>query len=63
MKKNLYKKKEKPGSDKSDLSLTSKKEIEKLKVAYKKGRLNFDPDEIAKAILEDNHFRHGFTKN
>ena len=62
MKKNLYKKKEKSGSNKSDFSLTSKKEIEKLKAAYKKRELNFDPDEIAKAILEDKHFRRGFTK-
>jgi len=63
MKKNLYKKKEKSISERCDFKLANKKEIAKLKAAYKKGKLNFDPDEIAKAILEDEHFRDGFTKN
>ncbi len=62
MKKTLYKKQEKSRDDKSACKLPDKKEITKLKAAYKKGELNFNPDEIAKAILEDKHFKRGFTK-
>lgn len=51
MKKSLYTKHER-----------TEKEITKLKTAYKKGELNFKPDEIAKAILEDKHFKRGFIK-
>ena len=40
-----------------EYNFSSKKELARLKAAYKKGKLKFDSKEIAKSILND--FKHG----
>ena len=47
-------KKEEPEYD-----FTSKKDLAKLKAAYKSGKLKFDSKEVAKSILND--FKHGLV--
>ncbi len=41
----------------SEYNFSSKKELARLKAAYKKGKLKFDSKEIARSILND--FKHG----
>ena len=38
----------------------SKKDLQKLKLAYKAGKLKFDSKELADSVLKD--VRHGLTK-
>ena len=40
----------------------SKKELNELKEAYKKGKLHFNSKEIARTMLEDKDIRHGLTR-
>ena len=40
----------------------SKKELNELKEAYKKGKLHFNSKEIARAMLMDEGVRRGLTK-
>lgn len=40
----------------------SKKELSKLKTAYKNKELEFNPDEIARSILNDKYFRRGLIE-
>ena len=51
------KKKNKSLGSKS-LKPRAKQEIKKLKKAYKKGKLKFNSDQIAKGILEDLIYRY-----
>ena len=46
--------------EKEQAGTLSKKELAKLKTAYKNGTLKFDPREIAEAILEEH--KKGITK-
>ena len=39
--------------EESEYNFSSKKELARLKAAYKKGKLKFDSKEVAKSILND----------
>ena len=44
-----------------EYNFSSKKELASLKAAYKKGKLKFDPKEVAKSILND--CKHGLLND
>ena len=55
--------KTKTGKKKKEINYPlTKKELNELKEAYKKGELHFNPKEIARAMLQDEGVRRGLTK-